>query len=79
MDGVTDLATAVRRKALADMEFHWTSDDGHAAYLFWYDEQWIAERTDNGRTLTAASPEELSIAVANDYTQSPVSRLVDPA
>jgi hypothetical protein len=71
---VADLAAALRRKALADLEYHSTSDSGFAAYRFQYDGQWIAVRADNGRVLAAASPEDLSVAVATDYAEEPVRR-----
>jgi hypothetical protein len=66
---VADLATASRRKALADLGYHSTSDSGFAAYRFQYDGQWIVVRADNGWVLAAASPEELSVADATDYAE----------
>jgi hypothetical protein len=53
---------------LHDLREHWTAASG-PVYLFRYDGRWVATHVRTGQELTAASAEELRIAVAGDYAQ----------
>lgn len=68
-----DSGTAVRQRALQDLTRHWSDDEGHAAYLFRYEGgRYYARRADDGRELSAATPGELRVLVADDYAAFPV-------
>ena len=59
---------------LQDLQWNWsgaykiTAAGGH----------WLAQRRDDGHTLTASSPEELRDLLAEDYRSRPVSRDIAP-
>jgi hypothetical protein len=53
---------------LRDLREHWTAGNG-PVYLFRYDGRWVATHVGTGQELTAASAEELGIAVADDYAR----------
>jgi hypothetical protein len=62
--------------ALAELQWDWSG-----AYLITgtaLADRWIAQRRDDGRTLTASSPESLREMIADDYRERPVSREVAP-
>ena len=55
---------------LEDLSWNW----GGAYDLAVTRAGWVAKRLDNGRSLVAASPEELRVLIASDYAATPVSR-----
>jgi hypothetical protein len=56
------------RNLLRDLREHWTAGSG-PVYLFRYDGQWVATHVGTGQELTAASPEELRVTVADHYAE----------
>jgi len=67
---VTERQARIGAVARHDLQWHWreaylvTGAAGH----------WIAQRRDNGRMLTASSPEELRELIIEDYAAQPVPR-----
>jgi hypothetical protein len=58
------------RDALEALQWHW----GSAYLITGAGEHWIAQRRDDGRTLTASGPEGLREMITEDYEAQPVSR-----
>jgi hypothetical protein len=58
------------RDALEDLQWHW----GSAYLITGAAGHWIAQRRDDGRTLTASSPDGLRDLMIEDYAERPVSR-----
>ena len=58
------------RPALADLQWHW----GSAYKITRAAGHWIAQRRDNGRTISASSPDGLRELIIEDYAAQPVSR-----
>ena len=55
---------------LADLQWHW----GGAYLITGMSGRWLAQRRDDGQTLTAPGPEELAELITEDYGARPVSR-----
>jgi hypothetical protein len=54
--------------ALKGLQWNW----GEAYAITGAAGHWLAQRRDNGQTLTAASPEELLTLIIEDYAAEPV-------
>ena len=63
------MAHAQARDALTDLQWHW----GEAYLITGMGRQWLAQRRDDGQTLTAGGPEELRTLIIEDYTARPVA------
>lgn len=59
---------------LADLQWHW----GEAYLIMAAGGHWLAQRRDDGRLLTAASPGGLRELITDDYEAQPVPREVAP-
>lgn len=57
-------------EALADLQWHW----GSAYLITGAAGHWVAQRRDDGRTLTASGPGELRELITEDYQALPVPR-----
>jgi hypothetical protein len=57
-------------ETLGDLQWHW----GSAYLITGAAGHWIAQRRDNGRTLTASGPGELRQMIIEDYEDQPVLR-----
>ena len=57
-------------EALEDLQWHW----GSAYLITGAAGHWVAQRRDDGRTLTASRPGELRQMIIEDYEDQPVSR-----
>lgn len=66
--GMTMMMSAMR-DALADLQWNW----GEAYLITGMGCQWLAQRRDDGQTLTAGGPEELRTLIIEDYTARPVA------
>ena len=55
---------------LADLQWHW----GGAYLITGMSGRWLAQRRDNGQTLTASDPVRLRELITEDYAEQPVSR-----
>ena len=60
--------------ALAELQWNW----GEAYLITGAAGHWLAQRKDNGQTLTASGPEQLRTLMIEDYAARPVSREVTP-
>jgi len=68
--GGNDLTSLQEITPLQELEWHWKP-----AYTFTCrGDQWIATRADNGRELSADTPEQLRALVLDDYRKQPVPR-----
>jgi hypothetical protein len=54
--------------ALDMLQWNW----GSAYLITGSGQHWLAQRRDNGQTLTASSPEELRTLIIEDYAAEPV-------
>ena len=62
------------RDALADLQWNW-----RGAYLITgMSGHWLAQRRDDGQTLSASGPEELRELMIEDYAARPVPRDIAP-
>jgi hypothetical protein len=62
------------RDALADLQWNW----GEAYQITGCGQHWLAQRKDDGRTLSANGPEELCKLMLEDYAAQPVFREAAP-
>ncbi len=62
------------RDALADLQWNW----GSAYLITGMAGHWLAQRRDDGRTLSASGPEELRELIIEDYRARPVPREAAP-
>ena len=60
--------------ALEDLQWNW----GSAYLITGAAGHWLAQRRDDGQTLTASSPEQLRTLIIEDYAARPVSRDAAP-
>ena len=63
------MTMSATRDALADLQWHW----GEAYLITGMGGHWLAQRRDDGQTLTASGPEELRELIIEDYTARPVA------
>jgi hypothetical protein len=61
--------------ALGELRWHW----GGAYVIDGTLGRWRAERRDDGRTLAAADPAQLRLAIIEDYRRKPVPRYLRTA
>jgi hypothetical protein len=66
--------TMMTAEALADLQWHW----GSAYLITGAAGHWVAQRRDDGRTLTARGPGELRELITEDYEARPVPRDAAP-
>ena len=64
------MTMSATRDALADLQWNW----GSAYQITGMGGHWLAQRQDDGRTLSASGPEELRKLMIEDYAAQPVSR-----
>ena len=64
------MTMSATRDALADLQWNW----GEAYLITGMGGQWLAQRQDDERTLSASGPEELRKLMIEDYAAQPVSR-----
>jgi hypothetical protein len=69
MARVTMMMTGTQ-EAVADLQWHW----GSAYLITGAAGLWIAQRRDDGRTLTATGPDSLRELIIEDYAARPVPR-----
>ena len=62
------------RDALADLQWNW----GSAYLITGMSGHWLAQRRDDGRTLSASGPDGLRELMIEDYAARPVSREAAP-
>ena len=62
------------RDALADLQWNW----GSAYLITGMSGHWLAQRRDDGQTLSASGPEELRELITEDYRARPVPRDIAP-
>jgi hypothetical protein len=61
-------------EALEDLQWHW----GLAYLITGAAGRWVAQRRDDGRTLTASTPGALRELITDDYVERPVCRDITP-
>ncbi len=69
------MTMSATRDALADLQWNW----GSAYLITGMGGQWLAQRQDDGRTLSASGPEQLRKLMLEDYAAQPVSREAAPS
>jgi hypothetical protein len=62
------------RDAVADLQWNW----GSAYLITGMAGHWLAQRRDDGQTLSASGAEELRELITEDYRARPVSREAAP-
>ena len=62
------------RDAVADLQWNW----GSAYLITGMAGHWLAQRRDDGQTLSASGPEELRELMTEDYRARPVPREAAP-
>jgi hypothetical protein len=71
---MTMMMMSATAKALADLQWGW----GGAYLITGAAGHWLAQRRDDGETLTASGPDELRELITEDYRVRPVSREAAP-
>ncbi len=71
---MTEREAGAGGNALCDLQWHW----GGAHEITGAGERWLARRGDNGRMLTASSPDRLRELIIADYAAQPVKRDCEP-
>ena len=68
------MAQVQARDALADLQWNW----GGAYLITGTSGHWLAQRRDNGRTLSTSGPDVLRELITEDYAARPVPREAAP-